>query len=327
MSGPFRGALAGVPGRRHQQAAGSVHEPIPPRVPVVLSGAKKKSGSVRSYNGSEAVGHQGRSVMAEGDGAQRKQGVHHLGPGRAALDWLFPRVCSLCGEVGVPSDPCADCEASLELVRLGAACPRCAGPPAPSAPPDAESRGTAASSSFCAACIAEPPPYDRVIAPWRFVPPVSGIIHHMKYHRDLAAGAALGRVLAHQLQDRVSAADSPDTVLGVPLSRRRLLYRGFNHAEELAAIVRKALDLPRPRRAVIRRRHSPPQARARSVAERRANVAGAFTVRRWPPRLRRVAVVDDVLTTGATASALARALKAAGVEWIEIWCCARTPPT
>lgn len=286
---------------------------------------------MRSYNGSEAVGRREQSVTADGDGAQkgrRKQGVRRQGPDRAVLDWLFPRVCSLCGEVGVPSDPCADCEESLEPVRLGAACPRCAEPLAPPpVPPDVESGGGAAApSSPCPACVSEPPPYDRVIAPWRFVPPVSGIIHRMKYQRDLAAGAALGRVLAHQLQGRLGAARFPDAVLGLPLSRRRLLYRGFNHAEELAAIVRKTLDLPRPRGAVIRRRYSPPQAKTRSVAERRANVAGAFTVRRWPHRLRRVAVVDDVLTTGATASALARALKTAGVEWIEVWCCARTPP-
>ena len=247
------------------------------------------------------------------------------GSGRGLVEWLFPRVCSLCGEAGVRRDPCADCEASLELVRLDAACPRCAGPLAARGSPNAGPGRTPTAPDLCPACVAEPPPYDRVIAPWRFVPPLSGLIHRMKYHRDLAAGAALGRVLAHQLQARRGTARFPDAVLGLPLSRRRLLHRGFNHAEELAAIVRKTLGLPGPGGAVIRRRHSPPQARAGSAAERRTNVAGAFTVRRWPPDLRRVAVVDDVLTTGATASALTKALKAAGVEWTEIWCCARTP--
>ena len=251
--------------------------------------------------------------------------MHSQNSGRMLVEWLLPRVCSLCGEAGVRHDPCPDCEASLELVRLGTACPRCAGPLAPRTPPAADTREAASSPSLCPTCISEPPPYDRVIAPWRFVPPLSGIIHRMKYHRDLAAGAALGRVLAHQLRARSGAARFPDAVLGLPLSRRRLLYRGFNHAEELAAIVRKTLGLPRPRGAVIHRRHSPPQAKSGSAAERRANVAGAFTVRRWPSRLHRVAVVDDVLTTGATASAFAKTLKAAGVEWIEIWCCARTP--
>ena len=75
----------------------------------------------------------------------------------------------------------------------------------------------------------------------------------------------------------------------------------------------------------IARRHPPPQAKAESVAERLANVEGAFTVRRWPADLREVAIVDDVLTTGATASALAGVLRDRGVERIEVWCCARTP--
>ena len=255
----------------------------------------------------------------------RKQGVHNQDPGRAVLDWLFPRVCSLCGEAGVPCDPCTDCEASLDHVRLGAACPRCARPFVTGAPPDTDSRGATASPILCPACIAEPPPYDRVIAPWCFVPPLSGLIHRMKYHRDLAAGAALGRVLARELQTRIGSTGPPDAVFGLPLSRRRLLYRGFNHAEELAAVVRDGLGLVRPRGAIIQRRHSPPQAKAANVAERRARVAGTFSVRRWPSGLHRIAIVDDVLTTGATASALAKALRTAGVEWIEIWCCARTP--
>ena len=146
----------------------------------------------------------------------------------------------------------------------------------------------------------------------------------MKYHRDLAAAAAIGRLLAGKLETRPDLT-MPDAVIGMPSSRRRLLYRGFNHAEELAAIIRGTLGLARPRGIRIARRHSPPQARAGSAAERRANVAGVFTVRRWPPGLRRAAIVDDVLTTGATASALAEALKASGVERVDVWCCARTP--
>ena len=249
------------------------------------------------------------------------QGLRNQRPPLALLGWLFPRACSLCGEIGAPYDPCGDCERSLVPLLLRSACPRCAAPldvdPAVSPTPSAHE------TPVCSACIGHPPPYDRVVAPWRFAPPLSGLVHRMKYSRDLAAATALGRLLAREIAMR-SGQSVPDAVLGVPLSRRRLLHRGFNHAEELAAIVRRELHLRAPPKMRIVRRHTPPQARAGSVAERRANVDGAFRVLRWPSSVRRVAIVDDVLTTGATASALAEALRNRGVEWIEVWCCART---
>ena len=246
------------------------------------------------------------------------QGPRIHRPSRALLEWFFPRACSLCGEIGVPNDPCRDCERSLAPLLIRSSCSRCAAPLAldPAAPSERE-------SALCPACINRPPPYDRVVAPWSFAPPLSGLVHRMKYSRDLAAATALGRLLARELGNRPGHS-FPDAVFGLPLSRRRLLHRGFNHAEELAAIVRRELHLEAPREMRIVRRHAKPQARTGSVTERHANVAGAFRVRRWPSSLRRVAVVDDVLTTGATASALAHALRNRGVEWIEVWCCART---
>ena len=243
-------------------------------------------------------------------------------PARDALDWLFPRTCSLCGEVGPPHDPCTDCERSLGALLLRTVCPRCAAPlpvdPAdPPTPADPD-------PAPCPACLEQPPPFDRVVGPWSFAPPLSSLIHRMKYRRELAATAALGRLLMREASSRPGFA-APRAVIGMPISRRRLLRRGFNHAEELAAIVRRGLGLPAPRGIRIDRRHTPPQAKAESAAERHENVAGAFSVRRWPADLRQVAIVDDVLTTGATASALAVTLRARGVERIEIWCCARTP--
>ena len=253
-----------------------------------------------------------------------RQGQPTQALSRMVLERLFPRSCSLCGEIGSQEDPCTDCERSLGALLRGPACPRCAAPlmlAAGEAPP------TAAGPALtpCAVCLDHPPPFDRVVAPWSFAPPLSGLIHRMKYRRDLAAAAALGRLLAREVRSRPGATPLPNAVIGVPLSRRRLLQRGFNHAEELAAIVRRELGLGTIRGVRVARRHTPPQAKAESVAERLANVDGAFTVRRWPANLREIAIVDDVLTTGATASALAGALRNQGVERVEIWCCARTP--
>ena len=245
-------------------------------------------------------------------------------PSRMVRERLFPRSCSLCGEIGSHDDPCPDCVRSLDALLHGTVCPRCAAPlmvTTGEVPPT----DVGPALTPCVACLSDPPPFDRVVAPWNFAPPLSGLIHRMKYRRDLAAAAALGRLLAREVKARPSATSAPGAVIGVPLSRRRLLYRGFNHAAELAAIVRRALGLRTIRGVRIARRHTPPQAKAESVAERLANVDGAFIVRRWPADLREVAIVDDVLTTGATASALAGALRGRGVERIEVWCCARTP--
>ena len=284
-------------------------------MPPAGGGGCRRPGGGLDGSGVHSVSDPG---SGEG-GASMLQGVRSRGPARDALDWLFPRTCSLCGEVGPPHDPCTDCERSLDALLLHTVCPRCAAP-LPVDPADTPAPAP------CPACLERPPPFDRVVGPWSFAPPLSSLIHRMKYRRELAAAAALGRLLARQAAARPGFAP-PDAVLGMPISRRRLLRRGFNHAEELAAIVRRTLGLPPPRGVRIDRRHTPPQAKAESAAVRRENVAGAFRVRRWPANLRRVAIVDDVLTTGATASALAEALRDRGVEWIEIWCCARTPLT
>ena len=147
----------------------------------------------------------------------------------------------------------------------------------------------------------------------------------MKYRRDLAAAAALARLLAGALDVSAASRAAPDAVIGMPMSTRRLVRRGFNHAEELAATMRRELQLAPPRGIRLKRAHSPPQARAQTVADRFENVAGVFRVVRWPGGIRRVAVVDDVMTTGATASAFAASLRAHGVRHVEVWCCARTP--
>lgn len=252
-------------------------------------------------------------------------GARNRCPSRALTGWLFPRTCSLCGEAGTPVDPCRDCSRSFEPLVLRAVCPRCA-TPIGTEPARTTTTPSECASRLCGTCVNDPSPFHRVIAPWIFAPPLSGLVHRMKYSRDLAAAAALGRMLTRELAAR-SGYPAPDAVIGMPLSRRRLLARGFNHAEELATIIRRELRLRRARNARIVRRHTPPQARASNAAERRANVAGAFTVLRWPSNVRRIAIVDDVLTTGATASALSEVLRDQGVEWIEVWCCARTPLT
>jgi len=154
------------------------------------------------------------------------------------------------------------------------------------------------------------------------------LIHLFKYGRV----RSLARPLGAQLAAAIPQDQRFDVVAPVPLHWRRRLARGFNQAALLAAAVARRYAVP-VTRAVRRRRGTPSQA-GLSNAQRRANVAGAFQVRRAERvRGRRVLLVDDVMTTGATASACAAALKRAGAAYVAVLTLARadrrplvTPP-
>jgi len=162
-----------------------------------------------------------------------------------------------------------------------------------------------------------------VVAPWLYCESLAHIIHRWKF-----SGETRLTPLLAQLWLRQSAAPDPvDILLPVPLHWRRLWWRGFNQAELLARQLRSlAPDIRAARldcRSVRRRRAGTAQARA-GAAQRVANMRGAFTAHGRYANLR-IAIVDDVLTTGATAAALAGVLRGAGASHVEVWCLARTP--
>ncbi len=161
------------------------------------------------------------------------------------------------------------------------------------------------------------PPGEVALYAYRF--PVDGLIQRFKFGGDLAIGGWLGRRLAA----RVAGEPRPDLLVAPPLSRARLRQRGFNQAHELARTVGRLRRIPVIFRGLVRRHDTAPQAGLGRVA-RRANLAGAFECR-LDLRGRQVAIVDDVLTTGATADALARTLMARGAR-ATVWVVARTPP-
>ena len=150
-------------------------------------------------------------------------------------------------------------------------------------------------------------------APFLYTGPVRGALLHLKFDGWRSVAEALGRAMA------ATAATGPDAVTWVPLSTRRRAGRGYDQARALAAVVSRTAGIPlRP--LLVRTRDTDPQT-ARRGQERRAAMGGAFRgVGRAPPR---VLLVDDVLTTGATAAACARALQAAGAEEVHVLTAAR----
>ncbi len=217
--------------------------------------------------------------------------------------WLAGR-CLLCADPSGRDALCGGCLRGLPPV--GAACPTCALPVTDTRQP-------------CPACRLAPPPWDRALASLRYDFPVDVLVQALKFRRDLAAGAALAAAM-------IRAGPPPGVdgarpwLVPIPLHRRREAWRGFNQATELALHLSRATGWSLRARHLRRTRPTRPQS-GLTLARRRRNLDGAFLWR--GPDLRGVAVVlvDDVLTTGATAAACARAL--AGAESVTLWVAAR----
>ena len=220
------------------------------------------------------------------------------------------QACALCAADAGNALLCAACAASLP--RLPAACPLCA-LPAPGA-------------VACGACLAHPPPFAATVAAFVYAFPVDRLLHQFKYAGRLAladwAAAALTAATVRALAAR-GGAEMPDLVAAVPLSAARQRERGFNQAHEIAARVARSLCLP-VGHPLARAERGAPQA-ALPWSARAGNVRGAFACRRDVRGLA-IALVDDVMTTGATLAEAATMLKRAGAARVEAWVVARTLP-
>ena len=226
----------------------------------------------------------------------------------ALQNWFFPQQCLLCHErVATTAALCRPCAATLPLLAHG--CERCgASLPATAGP------------AHCGRCLTRAPSYDRTRALYRYLPPVDRLVQGFKYQRRLDWGRVLGAALAHHIE---ATGERADAIVPVPLHRRRLRERGYNQSLELARPVGRALDIPVLPRAVRRVRPTPAQA-GLSRDERRRNVRNAFeVVQQIEIANKHVAIMDDVMTSGHTVDALARALKRAGAAEISVWVLAR----
>jgi ComF family protein len=221
--------------------------------------------------------------------------------------WLLPPRCVLCGGPGRPPalDLCVGCES--ELPCAPPACPRCASP-------------RSASTSDCEACASEPPPYARCHAAFAYAAPVDLLVQALKYRGRLALGRVLGELLAASLT-RAGPLDDIDVVLPVPLHPSRRAERGFNQAAEIARWTARRLGIGCDERLARRRIANPPQVLA-TLAQRRVNLRGAFGADAARVAGRRLAIVDDVVTTGSTARALAATLLEARARRVDLWCVA-----
>lgn len=241
----------------------------------------------------------------------------------AVLDLLFPALCPVCQHplaVGRRDPLCGACW--IAIARLhGPCCSRCGlpfftfSPPEAGNLPDGRSRATV----LCAACTTDPPPYDWARAAGLYVDPLRAALHAFKFHGTRALARPLAELVIEQWGREVPA--DVDALVPVPLAPARERSRGFNQAGLLAERLAQGLGRPVKPRWLRRARPTPPQSEL-GAAERWANVRHAF---RAAPAVvgRYLLVVDDVLTTGATAAECARALRAAGARAVGVVTVAR----
>ena len=171
-------------------------------------------------------------------------------------------------------------------------------------------------AAVCANCLRRAPAFDAAWAAVPFQALSRELVHQLKYQGRLAAATVLADLLAERLRKRTGP--WPHVMLPVPLHRRRLQRRGFNQAAELARVLAEQVPVAVDTTACRRVRNTLPQTGLSGVAERRRNLARAFEVRRDLQAMD-MAIVDDVVTTGATVNEWAKALKRAGARRVEVW--------
>ncbi len=223
---------------------------------------------------------------------------------RRLVERLIGPHCGLCSASGATEGLCDPCRRDLPMLPA-ARCPRCALPT-----PD---------GAVCGVCLKTPPVHDGVVCPARYDFPVGALIRALKYHGRLAAA----RPLADLLGRAIRVETPPDLVLPMPVSPSRFAERGYNQVTEIARLLEPRWRDRIDPRILERTVDAPPQA-SLPMDKRRRNVRGAFRCSEFV-RGKRVAVVDDVMTTGATLDEAARILKRAGAVEVRGWIVARTP--
>lgn len=229
---------------------------------------------------------------------------------KSAQSLIYPPTCLLCGGPGEQGrDLCAGC--LRELPRNLSCCNLCA------LPLPRES----GASTTCGSCLRHHPGFDLCHAPFLYLPPFGRLIGDLKFNSGLIQARLLARLLGDFLETALE--DPPELLIPVPLHPSRLRGRGYNQSLELARPLSRRFGIPLNYNLCSRIRATPHQLSLKKK-DRVRNVRGGFRVS-GQLDTPHVALIDDVVTTGATASELTRLLKKNGAERVDVWAVARTP--
>ena len=222
-------------------------------------------------------------------------------------DYVLPPTCILCGSPGFDSqDICTLCFNDLHKNKH--CCYRCA-----------EIFETANSTPLlCGQCISKSPAFDETYAPYMHQHTIRYLIASLKFKQNYKNARLLAYLLASYLE---KTAEMPQSIIPVPLHKQRYKERGFNQSTEIAKTVSKRLNIPLDTKSCIRKRNTQHQFEL-PAKQRYTNIKNAFEVCQ-PIKAQHIAILDDVMTTGSTVNELAKVLKKAGVNRVDIWVCAR----
>lgn len=174
----------------------------------------------------------------------------------------------------------------------------------------------------CGVCLQHKPIYQKIYALFPYEPPIIHLIIKLKFSQKLSYAQTFGELLAERIQqDWYATQPLPDLILPMPLHPIRLRERGFNQAVEIARPVANYLDIPLDLSGITRSKLTKAQSGLKAT-ERKENMQYAFSSTRDYQGLR-VAVIDDVVTTGSTIDSLCKTLQQSGAQTIDIWTIAR----
>ena len=224
----------------------------------------------------------------------------------ALLEWVAPPCCLLCRlEVEYRHGLCQGCWAKLPVNEIH--CERCALP--------------MAHESLCGHCQRCPPVFDSVIAPLCYQDPIDQMLCALKYHQQLSFARTAAGLITDTVRE--SGEPRPDLLVGVPMTHRAVRKRGLNQAVFLARLIGRQLGIP-VKSTLIKKLRETDRQSTLNASKRQRNLKGAFHCK-GSLEDKHIALVDDILTTGATANEISKVLKAAGANRVDIWVCARTP--
>lgn len=218
---------------------------------------------------------------------------------------LLPQKCVNCAQ-DCPYGFCMNCRKLLPWITC--ACETC---------------GTGLyEPGICGRCLSSPPSFDWSIIPFSYQDPIAEHIQRLKYAGRLHIADALGKVLSNRISK--NARELPDTIVAIPLHWKKICNRGFNQSTEIAKVASTILNIPL-HHSLLRRTVNTKSQTGLREKERLANVSKSFCVcAHRINRMSHVAIVDDVVTSGSTVNAAARALKRAGVAKVSVWAIAKT---
>ncbi len=227
---------------------------------------------------------------------------------------VFKQSCLLCkssnaGDTGI----CNQCEKDLPW-HTQPHCPQCA--------------LLSFNSQTCGHCLKSPPDFDITQSLFTYNFPLDALLHRYKYGSMLNLSHSFANLMSHHLLNNHAKAKDIDLIIPMPMHPQRLQERGFNQALEIAKGVSTKLEVPLDYQSCLRKKLTPPQA-SLPLKERVKNIRGVFSIKEsHAPNLRglRIAIIDDVMTTGASLNELAKTIKKAGASHVECWVIARTLP-